>query len=84
MLGVKLKLASWPKGVGPQHVLTAGMIGGIGFTMSLFLIEQSLTTTLAKSAAKIAILSGSALAALAGAAMMAAQPAKDPQIAKAQ
>ena len=84
MLGVKLKLASWPKGVGPQHVLTAGMIGGIGFTMSLFLIEQSLTTTLAKSAAKIAILSGSALAALAGAAMMAAQPAKHPQVAKAQ
>lgn len=77
VLGVQLNLAQWPKGVGASHVLTAGMLGGIGFTMSLFMIEQSLTSALQKSAAKIAILTGSSVAALAGAAMMAVRPSRN-------
>lgn len=44
-------------------VSMAGMLGGIGFTMSLFLIEQSLTGSMTKSAAKLAILTGSMFAA---------------------
>ena len=43
-LGVKLKLGTLPKNVGWRHILGAGVLAGMGFTMSIFI------TTLAFSA----------------------------------
>ncbi len=36
-LGVKLKLGSLPKGITWQHILGAGVLAGMGFTMSIFI-----------------------------------------------
>ncbi len=43
-LGVKMKLGSLPKGIAWRHILGAGVLAGMGFTMSIFI------TTLAFSA----------------------------------
>jgi len=43
-LGVKLNLGSLPKGITWRHILGAGVLAGVGFTMSIFI------TTLAFSA----------------------------------
>ena len=36
-LGVKLKFADLPENVSFKQLLGAGMLGGLGFTMSLFI-----------------------------------------------
>jgi len=61
--------------MGLTHLLTVGVLGGIGFTMSLFLIGCSFGASPHLAAnAKLAVLAGSALAALAGAFMMSRFP----------
>jgi NhaA family Na+:H+ antiporter len=62
---VKTGAAALPRGVTWRGVLVVGLVGGIGFTMSLFIAELSFEGT-NLDAAKFAILVGSALAALAG------------------
>lgn len=37
LLSVKTKLASWPSGIRWQHILGCSFLGGIGFTMSVFI-----------------------------------------------
>lgn len=37
VLFVKTKLASWPSGIRWQHILACSFLGGIGFTMSVFI-----------------------------------------------
>ncbi|KAK3284342.1 hypothetical protein CYMTET_8004 [Cymbomonas tetramitiformis] len=77
LLGIKLGIASWPTGMTQKHLLTVGLLGGIGFTMSLFLIEQSLFGVTA-NIAKLAILLTSAAAALLGAGVMSTFETHDP------
>jgi NhaA family Na+:H+ antiporter len=69
LAGIKLGLAKWPTGMHEGHLWTVGVLGGIGFTMSLFLIECSLTGTSA-AAGKLAILAASVTAAAVGAVLM--------------
>mmetsp|Transcript_17088 Transcript_17088/g.55890 ORF Transcript_17088/g.55890 Transcript_17088/m.55890 type:complete len:540 (+) Transcript_17088:8-1627(+) len=66
LLGIKLGWASWPVGMQLPHLLTMGLLGGIGFTMSLFLIEMSLPHGAVAATAKLAILCASILAAVLG------------------
>ena len=74
-LAVKLKLGKLPAGMKNWHLLLAGLLGGIGFTMCLFLVEVSLTGNPdAANTAKVAVLVSSSLAALAGASIMARLP----------
>lgn len=62
---VQLGAAKLPRGVTWRGIFVVGLVGGIGFTMSLFIAELAFEgATL--DAAKFAILIGSALAALAG------------------
>lgn len=62
---VKAGAAALPRGVTWRGVFVVGLVGGIGFTMSLFIAELAFEgATL--DAAKFAILIGSALAAFAG------------------
>jgi NhaA family Na+:H+ antiporter len=64
-LAVKLGLATLPAGVTWRHILGAGLFGGIGFTMALFIGNLAFTGD-DLTAAKIGILGASAIAAIAG------------------
>lgn len=60
-----------------KHLLVVGVLGGIGFTMSLFLIGCSFAGVPAlAAAAKLAVLSGSVTAAVLGSFMLATFPAQ--------
>jgi len=64
-LAVRLGLASLPAGVGWGALAGGGALAGIGFTMALFIAGLALDGA-ALNAAKVGILAGSALAAVAG------------------
>jgi NhaA family Na+:H+ antiporter len=63
-LSLRSGLARLPEGLSLKHVLGIGMIGGIGFTVSLFIAELAFTNRSAD--AEIGVLLASALAALGG------------------
>jgi NhaA family Na+:H+ antiporter len=70
---VHLGLARLPTGVHWRHVIAGGCLGGIGFTMALFIAGLALEGELL-DAAKVGILGGSTLAALLGAALLLPRP----------
>ena len=53
-----------------MHVIGAGAVGGIGFTVSLFITGLAFSSEALQAQAKIGILAGSFLAALLGAAIL--------------
>lgn len=66
-LAVKLKISNRPSGASWKHLLGVGMLGGIGFTMSIFIAILSFTDTqYILSEAKFAILVGSILSGIMG------------------
>jgi len=66
-LGVKLGLATLPDRVGWRLVTGAGMVAGIGFTVSLFISGLSFDHPMLGDEAKVGILAGSLVAAVLGA-----------------
>ena len=64
-LAVKSGLAQLPNGVGVKHLVAGGLLGGIGFTMSLFIASLALDAD-QLAPAKVGILIGSAVSAAAG------------------
>lgn len=71
-VAVRLKLAVLPTGVTWPLMLAAGLLGGIGFTMSLFVGGLAFPENVELlAAAKTGILLGSGLAAVLGAAVLA-------------
>jgi Na+:H+ antiporter, NhaA family len=66
---VKLRLCSLPREVSLAGLLVAGCLGGIGFTMSIFIAALAFTDTAHLTAAKWGILIGSACAAVLGLAL---------------
>ena len=73
-MAVKMGLSVLPAGVTWRHMLGAAMLGGIGFTMSLFIAHLAFgqeASSQRLEIAKLAVLSGSALAAVLGAAVLA-------------
>lgn len=65
-LAVKLHLADLPEGVNWRKIIGAGMVGGIGFTMSFFITGLAFTDSALIDLAKIGILSASAIAGIGG------------------
>lgn len=65
-LSVKLGWSRLPANAGWKHILGVGLLGGIGFTMSIFIALLSFTDETYQSTAKIAILAASVIAATAG------------------
>ncbi|MBZ4033767.1 Na+/H+ antiporter NhaA [Flavobacterium sp. 17A] len=65
-LSVKLKIAELPESVSWAHVLGLGLLGGIGFTMSIFIALLSFEDPLLQNGAKFAILAASTLAGILG------------------
>jgi NhaA family Na+:H+ antiporter len=62
----RLGLGRSPAGVGARHLAGAGAIGGIGFTVSLFITGLAFDDEVLQAQAKIGILAASLLAALLG------------------
>jgi len=69
-LAVRFGLAELPENVRWGHVVGAGLLGGIGFTMSIFVTNLAFTDTALVGAAKTAILSASVLAGVIGFAVL--------------
>jgi NhaA family Na+:H+ antiporter len=65
-LAVRSGLARLPAGVGWRHLLGAAWLGGIGFTMSIFISQLAFTELAQVEQAKLGILLGSAIAAAIG------------------
>ena len=65
-LAVKTGLAYLPEGVRWSHIIGASILGGIGFTMSLFISGLSFTEPALLDYSKLAILIASILSAVAG------------------
>ncbi|MCC6660562.1 MAG: Na+/H+ antiporter NhaA [Phycisphaerales bacterium] len=76
-VAVRLRLGELPRGVRWMHVVGVGCLGGIGFTMALFIAQLAYRTApeLLVSA-KIGILAGSACSAVAGLVLLAAAAAR--------
>jgi len=65
-LAVRLKLADLPRGCGWLDILGIGILGGIGFTMSLFITNLAFDPPLLVADAKVGIFAASLLAGAAG------------------
>jgi len=65
-LSVKLKVAKLPAHIYWPHIIGAGLLGGIGFTMSIFMAMLSFDSDMLQAEAKFAILITSVLAGTAG------------------
>lgn len=68
-LGIKLRLLSLPEGLTMKHLVGAGLLAGIGFTMSIFVSNLAFRGAHAvelESEAKLAILVTSVIAGLVG------------------
>ncbi|MBL8746376.1 MAG: Na+/H+ antiporter NhaA [Phycisphaerae bacterium] len=88
LLAVKAGVCSLPEGVTWRHMIGAALLGGIGFTMSLFIAHLAFGGSGEEGAvrleiAKLAVLSGSALAAVLGAAVLATCRSNQPHAAAA-
>ena len=65
-LACQMKLASLPKEVTWNHIIATGFLGGIGFTMALFISNLALTGGEASILSKLGILMASLLAGILG------------------
>jgi NhaA family Na+:H+ antiporter len=72
-LAVRLKIARLPEGVDGQCLLAGGLLGGIGFTMALFIASLALEPDQLPEA-KVGVLVGSAVSAMAGMLVLAMRP----------
>ena len=66
LLAIKLGLASLPTGMGYKQLWGTGMIAGIGFTMSIFIATLAFSSEETQTISKVAIITASILAGLAG------------------
>lgn len=81
---VKLKIASLPKNTTWMHMLGAGILGGVGFTMAIFVANLAFADAAMVTAAKVGILSASALAGIIGFVLLFIRARKDGQLMKNQ
>ncbi len=69
-LGTRSGVASLPTGVTWRQILGVGMLGGIGFTMSLFVANLAFGATDTLEIAKVGILAASIISGIAGAVVL--------------
>ncbi len=65
-IGVKLGIAALPENIRWVHIIGLGLIGGMGFTMSLFISNLAFTDPGFLNYAKLGILTGSLISGLLG------------------
>lgn len=71
-LSVKLKIAQLPAETNWIHVLGLGLLGGIGFTMSIFIALLSFSEPALQTEAKFAVLVASVISGIAGFTLLSA------------
>lgn len=72
LAAVRLRLAALPAGVGPGALVGVGLLGGIGFTMALFITALAFgDAPQLAAAAKVGVLAASLLACVGGAWLLA-------------
>jgi NhaA family Na+:H+ antiporter len=71
LAALKLRLGALPAGVDRRGLLGAAALGGIGFTVSLFITPLAYSAPVLVEGAKLGIFAGSVVAALAGIAILA-------------
>lgn len=76
-LCVKLKIAKLPENVTWKHMLGASILGGVGFTMAIFVANLAYTDALFITQAKLAILLASLMAGILGFVVLLIQAKKD-------
>jgi NhaA family Na+:H+ antiporter len=69
-IAVKSKAAHLPEDISWAYILGGAMLGGIGFTMSLFISDLSFSTSQILNVSKMAILTASVLSAIVGIALL--------------
>ena len=74
MLAIKSHLARAPENLGIRQFLGAACLCGIGDTVALLMADQAFPQGTDSAIAKIGVLSGSVVAALFGAAILASSP----------
>jgi NhaA family Na+:H+ antiporter len=72
-IAVRARVVALPPGVTPAGIAVIGCLGGIGFTMSIFIAALAFAEPDLLEAAKAGVLAGSAAAAIAGLALGLAQ-----------
>ncbi|MCB2213197.1 Na+/H+ antiporter NhaA [bacterium] len=65
-IGVKTRLTTLPAGVTMRHIFGAGLLGGIGFTMSIFIASLAFGGSALLENAKLAILLASLVSGVSG------------------
>ena len=70
---VKAKIAKLPQNVNWVHMVGAGILGGVGFTMAIFVANLAFADPAFVATAKLGILSASALAGILGYLFLSAQ-----------
>lgn len=81
-LAVKAGIGKLPGGVEWRHILGAAWLGGIGFTMSLFISQLAFADPLLAEEAKLGILLASAIAAVIGLTWLyLSAPKRKPEVA---
>jgi len=66
VVAVRARLAVMPEGVTPAGIAVISCLGGIGFTMSIFIAALAFTEPATLAIATFGVLAGSAIAAIAG------------------
>jgi NhaA family Na+:H+ antiporter len=70
LLAVALRIGRLPEGVTARYVLGAGALGGIGFTVSLFVTELAFGEQAVGTDARLGVLIGSLVAGVVGSLIM--------------
>lgn len=73
-VAVRSGIASLPSGVSWRHIHGAGWLGGVGFTMSLFIAGLAFADEAVLTVAKLGILTASTIAAVAGSLLLLRSP----------
>jgi NhaA family Na+:H+ antiporter len=66
LIGIKLKLADLPDGVNYKQIVGVSFLGGLGFTMSLFIANLAFNDVTLVTAAKMGVIIGSLIAGILG------------------
>ncbi len=66
VIGIKLKLADLPKGVNYKQLFGVSLLGGLGFTMSLFIVNLAYVDENFIAASKMGVIIGSLIAGILG------------------
>lgn len=78
LLSVRLGISQFPQTVTRRHIIGSGFLGGIGFTMSIFITLLAFNDPILVQGAKIAILFGSFFAGAVGFILLRSIPALPP------